>query len=199
MGFCRGVFSLWKKDWEKSLQKMFIQTQSEISVHILFQRKMQILQPRQLLQRNHMIRINSYPRETGRQFFGFDPWLSFLLRWYLSLKIWVKPLVSRRSISHRLLCVPFFILTLQGLGRGVRWIKLIFALKLLFCLGGNFVTFPKTYLEIFSEKDFALIWSQSPMTSPCWSHGENVIFQKCDVNKIISSKVYKLSIFEICI
>ena len=107
---------------------------------------MQTLQPRQLLQRNHMLRINSYPRETGRQFFGFDPWLSFLLRWYLSLKIWVKPLVSRRSISHRLLCVPFFISTVQRLGSGVRWILLIFDLKLVFCLGGNFTTFPKTIL-----------------------------------------------------
>ena len=134
---------------------------------------------------------------SGRQFFGFDPWLSFLLWWYLSLKFWEKSLVSRRSISHRLLCVPFFILTLQGLGRGVRWIKLIFALKLLFCLGGNFITFPKTYSEIFWLKNFALIWPQSTVTSSSWSRGRNFIFQKCDVNKIITSKVYKPSIFEI--
>ena len=76
-------------------------------------------------------------------------WLSFLLWWYLYFKIWIKPLVSRRSISHCLFCVPFFILTLQGLGRRFRWIKLLFALKLLFCLAGNFITFSKTYSEIF--------------------------------------------------
>ena len=39
---------------------------------------------------------------SGRQFFRLHPWISFLLWWYLSLKIWVKPLVSRRIVSHRL-------------------------------------------------------------------------------------------------
>ena len=108
------------KDREKSLQNMFLQTQSEMSVHILFHEKIQFLQPRELLQKNHMIRINSYLTEIfprvlllGGNFSDLTPWLSFLLWWCLSLKIWVKPLVSRRSISHRLLCVPFFILTLQ--------------------------------------------------------------------------------------
>ena len=104
-------------------------------------------------------------------------------------------MVSRQSISHRLLCVSFFILTLQGLGRGVRWIKLIFDLKLLFCLGGNFTTFLKHIEKYFDRKVFL---SYDPrVTSSSWLNGWNFIFQKCDVNKIISFRVYKLSIFEI--
>ena len=34
-----------------------------------------------------------------------------------------KQTIYFKKISYRLLCVSFFILTLQGLGREVRWIK----------------------------------------------------------------------------
>ena len=56
-----------------------------------------------------LMSLEDFPWGTcsGRQFFGFDPWLSFLLRWYLSLKFWVKRLLNRRSILRTFHIVYF--------------------------------------------------------------------------------------------
>ena len=145
------LLGLRKNDIGKKTGKKFSSKLSQkISVHILFQGKMQILPPRQPLQKNQVIRMNSYLREVfdrmlllGGNFSDFI--LDFLLWWFLFLKFWVKSLVSRRSISHCLLCVPLYISTLEGLKSGVRWMKLIFALKLVFCLAETL----KLFLKLF--------------------------------------------------
>ena len=81
-GFFPGVFSPWpkkKRHRKKSLQKIFLQT-PKTSVHILFQRKIQFLQPRYTLQKNQMISINSYLREI---FLGCFFWEAIFRIWSL--------------------------------------------------------------------------------------------------------------------
>ena len=136
-----------------------------------------------------MICINSYLREIfhrvllrGGNF--SDLILDFLFYWYLSLKIWVKPLVSRRSISHHLLCVLFFILTLQGLGRGVHWVKLIFALKLLFCLGGNVITSLKLIHKYFDRKMLLSYHPRVPWHQHLGYMVETLYFKKVTSTKL---------------
>ena len=73
------------------------------------------------------------------------------------------------------------------------------ALKLLFFLGRKFITLPhflKLIQKYFNRK---ILLSYDPMVP--WRHHlghmvEIFYFKKCDVNKIISSEVYKQSIFE---
>ena len=142
-GVFPGVLSLWpkkKRHREKNLQKMFLQTQSKMSVHIVFQGKIQLLEPQKLLQKIECsyklmsLADFSLGTSSGRKFFKFDTWLSFLLWWYFfeSLgKTFGKKTIYFKKISHRLLCVPFFILTLQGLGRGVQRTPLVIKLTLL--------------------------------------------------------------------
>ena len=51
-------------------------------------------------------------------FFGCDPW-SLISFFEILSKTFAKQTIYFKKISYRLLCVSFFILTLQGLGRGV--------------------------------------------------------------------------------
>ena len=58
------LLGLRKNDIGKKTGKKFSSKLSQkISVHILFQGEMQILPPRQPLQKNQVIRMNSYLRE----------------------------------------------------------------------------------------------------------------------------------------
>ena len=93
---------------------------------------------------------------SGRRFFRFDTWLSFLLWWYLSLKFWVKLLVIRQSILRKfyIVCFMYHSLVLPDKGWGGGFSgppdnKTDVALKLLFCLALNIMNFPTTYSEIF--------------------------------------------------
>ena len=51
-------------------------------------------------------------------FFGCDPW-SLISFFEILSKTFAKQTIYFKKISYRLLCVSFFILTLQGLGRRV--------------------------------------------------------------------------------
>ena len=129
LSICGGFFAVYfllvrrKNDREKSLQNVPPNSVRNVRPYTLSRENTIFATSRTPSEKSH----DSYLREIfprvlllGGNFSDLTPWLSFLLWWCLSLKIWVKPLVSRRSISHRLLCVPFFILTLQWLARGVR-------------------------------------------------------------------------------
>ena len=107
-----GVFSSWSKKKERHRQKSQQKNNPQNSV--------KNIRPYSLSRENenfattitHSKKSNSSYKlmslgnfslgaSSGRQLFRFDPWFSFLLWWYLSLKFWLKLLVSRRSILRK--------------------------------------------------------------------------------------------------